>query len=780
MVKSQCWWGGVFLSVVAAHAGAQEGSAAAAGEAVASEEAIRTLTPLRVQGQRAAELPTGSTVTTRRQMDERSIESWEDFAQRAEPGVNFSTDSKSVNIRGMDQGRVVTRIDGIRVPWLNDGARGEKGGLDTLNFNTLSSIDLVRGGGAPQSGSLVGYLNLHTLSPDDLLVAGQPYGALLKGGYDSASDSWNADAALAGHAANPDTRWLLQLGQRKGHERENQGRVGDHGPSRDQANPESYTQRNAMLKLQHNFTAQHRLTLSGEVFKHTGSIENLHAQGTSTFALGANSTDEETARKRAVLGYAFRAVEEKAVVSRGGIKAFWQRSRQESNQRAVRLPDPRGDISFGPIPVGEMFGYGYPYGPYGRDNSIQETGYGVVTDWQGYLMSGAVQHHWAVGGEWDGSKLEQHAGGYDNCPAVLPPITNPAYNLGPRNCELLHTNQSDMPQAKGHQWSLWAQNQMSWAEGRYALTPALRFDSYRYSPETGGAYASNPNAPITALPAASGHRMSPSVMGSFRPANDLLLYAKFGYGYTAPTASQLYANYGAPGTYLRVGNPNLKGEVSRGWELGVDAGNADLGGRLSLFDNRYRDFIDEAVPLTPASPEWNPAWDGVYPMGVTGVVNRSRVRIYGAELSGHWAMSRHWYTWGSLAWAQGRDQNTDRYLNSVAPLKAILALGYRTNEWGAEALTALAKRRSKVEYPEASGSVTAPDFQAPGYGMLNLTAWWTPAVVKGLRVQAGVYNVFDKKYWNALDVPRPGRDAHPVDYYTQPGRSFRVSLTYQY
>jgi hemoglobin/transferrin/lactoferrin receptor protein len=107
----------------------------------------------------------------------------------------------------------------------------------------------------------------------------------------------------------------------------------------------------------------------------------------------------------------------------------------------------------------------------------------------------------------------------------------------------------------------------------------------------------------------------------------------------------------------------------------------------------------------------------------------------------------------------------------VAPLKAILALGYRTPQWGTEVVSTMARRRTQVADPKV-------DFQAPGYGVMDLNAWWTPAAVKGLRVQAGVFNVFDRKYWNALDVPdgKPTR----IDWYTQPGRSLRVSVSYQY
>ncbi|MBP6018672.1 MAG: TonB-dependent hemoglobin/transferrin/lactoferrin family receptor [Burkholderiaceae bacterium] len=714
--------------------------------------AVPTLAPLRVQGQAPeAGLPQGATVLQREALDERGIDNWEDFSKRGEPGVNFNRNNHSINIRGMDQDRVVTRVDGIRVPWLNDGARGEKGGLDSLNFNSLSSIDLVRGAGATQSGSLVGYLDLHTLLPDDLLDAGQDLGALIKSGYDSADRSWGADAALAGRMGQGSS-WLLQAGQRKGHELRNMGEVGGYGATREKANPENYTQRNVMLKLQHDWNEEHRLSLSGEFFRRDRDIDNQRQQGNPTFALGENSTFSQNQRERVALAYSYQAIAPQSALSTAGLSVFWQRSSLESTQDAFRTSAPLGG--------------------FGRTNSVQESDIGVIANGAGYIVSDVVTQHWQTGLEWVGNRNLQASTGYDTCTSITsrrPP------------CSMLHTNQADVPTVKGSQWALWAQDEISWDQGKYALTPAVRFDAYRQRPQAEGDYTSNPNAAVTTLGSSSGQRVSPSLLASYRPQEALMFYAKYGYGYKAPNAAELYMNYGAPGTYLRVGNPALKAEISRGWELGAEVGNYDRGARLSVFDNRYRDFIDQDVTLTANSPEWNPAWTGLYPMGVSGFVNRSRVRIYGAELAGHWGINQNWYTRGSLAWSHGRDQDTGRYLNSVAPLKAVVALGYRANQWGAEAITTLAKRRSHVEYPQATPEVSTPDFQAPGYGLLDLTGWWTPPAVKGVRLQAGLYNVFDKKYWNALDVPRSsGRDVAPIDSYTQSGRSVRLTLSYQY
>ncbi len=684
------------LTAPAALAQTQAGQQASAG--------VPTLTPLRVEGQAEAALPPGSSVVARDALDQRSIDSWEDFTRRGATGVNFSRDSNSVNVRGQDGDRVVTRVDGIRIPWLNDGSRGERGGLSTIDFNSLSGIDLVRGAAGAQSGALVGYLDLRTLEPDDLLSAGRDFGALVKGSTDGADDSQGVMAALAGRLGQGDTRWLLEAGFRKGHELENWGETGGLGKTRDKPNSLDFTQRNLLVKLQHDLTAEHRLGLSGELFDRSSDSELLSEQGTGTsYAQGKNSGFEKDSRKRAVLSYAYHAQASRAALQNGEVKLYWQRSRHEGGNEGVRTPDARGIA-----PPGSTLGYQYPYGPYGRSNSVEETDYGLVSQWDGFLGTGSVQHHWAAGLDWSQNRNTQYSSGYDNCPATLPPWGFfPPDFMGPRNCGFLHTNQADMPEVKGHQWSVWAQDEISWAQGRYALTPALRFDAYRQSPQSGGDYAANPNTNVTSLSDSSDQRFSPSLLAKFTPRENLSFYAKYGYGYKVPSASQLYLNYGGPGSYLRVGNPDLKPEVSHGYELGIEAGDAARGTRLSFFDNRYRDYIDD-VAITPGAPDWNPAWAGVYPLGVTGTINRSRVRIYGVELEGHWDFDTHWYTRGSLAWTHGRDLDEDQYLNSGAPLKAILALGYRTPQWGTEAVSTLARRRTQVADPQA-------DFEAPGY-----------------------------------------------------------------
>jgi len=739
-------------------------------------DAVSQLTPVTVQGDALRSDPAWISTNTRQDMDSLQIRTWEDVGKRMEAGVNFNRQNNSINIRGLDGNRVQTRIDGIRLPWLDDGARGVKGGLNAIDFNALSSLDIVRSTDSASvgSGALGGAAELHTLNPDDLLQDGRRFGALIKGDYDSADNSRAANAALAGRLAE-NTSWLLQTGIRKGHELDNRADTGGYGNDRDKPDPEDYTQRSVMLKLQQRIDGGHRFGLTGESFHYDSDSDSKYLQGPGTsYEIGENTASENIKRKRVSLDYEYHAPQAGGLIDSANAVVYWQRLRLDQGLSGMRSRDARANI----IP-GDPFGYGYPAGAYGRDNSIQETLFGFSGE-ASRRIEGAVSQRVTLGAEWMGNRTEQYSDGYDNCPDQLPNLP-PGFNFGPRACEMLHTNQADMPRIKGSQWAIWARDELSFDDDRYTLTPSIRYDHYEQRPQNTDSYGSNPNAD-TLPPSSSGGRFSPQLSGTWKAQEQVTLYAQYAYGYRAPSATELYTNYGAPGTYLRAGNPRLKPESSRGWELGARLGNDDLGGSLSLFDTRYQNFIDTQIPITPGEPDWQDSWSGQYPLGVTTATNRARVRIYGAEASAHWRITPNWHTWGSLAWTVGKDRGTDQYLNSVPPLKAILGLGYDRSEWGASASWTLSARRNKVEYPDATTEAPNADFRAPGYGVVDLMAYWKPSAIKGLQVRAGVFNLFDKKYWEAINVPTAGASVlpHPVDWYTEPGRSVRVSLTYQY
>ena len=63
--------------------------------------------------------------------------------------------------------------------------------------------------------------------------------------------------------------------------------------------------------------------------------------------------------------------------------------------------------------------------------------------------------------------------------------------------------------------------------------------------------------------------------------------------------------------------------------------------------------------------------------------------------------------------------------------------------------------------------------KTPGYAIFDLNGWYSPAFFPNMKIQAGMYNMFNKRYYSALDIP----DSSTVKkaYYSQPGRSFKVT-----
>jgi hemoglobin/transferrin/lactoferrin receptor protein len=88
-----------------------------------------------------------------------------------------------------------------------------------------------------------------------------------------------------------------------------------------------------------------------------------------------------------------------------------------------------------------------------------------------------------------------------------------------------------------------------------------------------------------------------------------------------------------------------------------------------------------------------------------------------------------------------------------------------------------ASRVKRVD--DFSGSTFSPWFRPPGYAVLDLATWWTPA--QRLRLALAVNNVLDRKYWLWSDIRlAESRNPAGVDFYSQPGRNVALRLEYAF
>ncbi|MCD2184293.1 TonB-dependent hemoglobin/transferrin/lactoferrin family receptor [Rhizobium sp. GN54] len=727
-------------------------SAQAQEAASAQAEQPTTLRAITVEGfgEAAATSPLTQT-TDRATLEDRMVTDFQDFARRVDAGVNFNTQNNSINIRGLQNDRVLTTLDGIRVPWLVDPRESAQGGLNGFDFDSLSAIDITKGTDSSRfgSGALGGVVQLRTLNPEDLIKEGRSFGGVAKSTYDSTDDSVGGNAAVA--ARFDDTWLMLQGGYKRGHETDTRGDVGGYRTTRTEANPMDFDQKNVLAKIHQYIDGGHRFGLTGEIFNRDEDSDNMRGT-TASYEPGTLKSGEEIDRRRISASYDFISPEGNDWLDQASVVTYWQRQRLNNTTNGFRLPDSRSTI----IP-GDPFYYGYPTGDYYRDNMLEQTTYGINGDAAKAVQFGGIEHGFRFGAELYGQKTHQYSSGIDNCPDVdWTVIPQP---FGPQSCRMLHSNASDMPDVDSVFFGAYLEDDIKLIDNRLTITPGLRFDWYRHSPKSTAEFERSPNFDEDYLNGTSDARFSPKLRAAWQANPELELFAQWSQGFRAPSATELYQNYGAPGSYARIGNPDLEAETSNGFEVGANYASEAYTVSATVFNNYYRNFIDR-VQLAPPG--------GEYPVGgIQGYENRDRVRIYGVEFAGEWRFTDNWRTWGSLAWTHGKDTDTDEYINSVAPLRAIVGLGYATETWGSDVSLTAAAARDKV-----SGS----GFEAPGYGVVDATAWWQPKQLDGFRVQAGVFNIFDKKYWNAIDVP-DGTTTETRDFYSEAGRSFRVSLT---
>ncbi|TNM62947.1 TonB-dependent hemoglobin/transferrin/lactoferrin family receptor [Aliirhizobium smilacinae] len=730
------------------------------------------LAPIELRAGRTSQVPAASplTQTTERQViQQRMVTDFKDFARRVDAGVNFNSANQSINIRGLQDDRILTTIDGIRQPWLVD-PRGVQGGITAFDFDSLSSVDITKGADSSRfgSGALGGTVELKTLNPEDIIDSGKNFGALTKSTYDSTDDSFGNNAAIAGRSGDT---WLLVQGSfKKGHETKTNGDVGGYNTTRGDADPADFWQRNLLVKFHQYLEGGHRFGLAGEVFDRNKDIDSKRGTTLTNYEQGSLRSGEDVNRKRLSGSYDFISPGNEDIVDQANVTVYWQKEQLRNTTDGFRLRDGRADIpSIGGAPSGEDLLYGFPTGIYTRDNKLQQTSYGINGSASKEATLGGFDHNFRFGGDLYWTKTHQYSAGEDNCPDVdwstIPQLTIFGTSLGPQTCRMLHSNSSDMADVNGVTFGAFVEDDIKFFDDRLTLTPGVRMDWYSYDPKDTPEYQASPNYDPAYLQKSDDFGISPKLRAAWKATQELELFAQYTRGFRAPNVLELYQNYGAPGSYARIGNPELETETSNGFEIGAKYQATDYALQATVFNNYYRNFIDTVELAAPG---------GEYPVGgVTGYENRNKVHIYGVELGGQWQFQENWRTWGSFAWTYGKDTETGDYLNSVAPRRAILGVGYSTETWGSDLSLTLASAHSKVADDDN-------DFKAPGYGLVDATVWWTPEKVgefdlTGLKVQAGVFNVFDKKYWDAVSTP--DTVSGNADYYTEPGRTFKVSIS---
>ena len=676
-------------------------------------------------------------VIGRKTLNQASAQNLDDIVMY-ESGVSVPSDNNrrghaGINIRGIDGNRILMMVDGVRIPesYAGGGSNGAISGRDMVESDTLKQVDIVKGPYSALYGSdaLGGVVNMVTLSPSDFVDEGKRGHFGLKHGYRSRDRSHGVTATGAGFHENAEG--LLMLTRRQGHETENMGSDTSYSTARTATNPQKNNAYNILAKGNIG-NERHRLETLYEQYYHANDTVlanglGSQSRGPVTIATSESNARDRIRRQRIEAGYRYTG---EGRLKEANLTAY---------QQKLRTEDDAVDVSMTRMGA-RLLGNSTRYSDYGFNQTIRGlNGRGV---WE---FDGAVKQTVVAGAEYKHAETAR--------PRDSLTVDNLTGAVSKTYAGSTYPNKT-FPDSKRKTFSVYAQDSLTFGNG-IVLTPALRYEKDKLNTSTDQAYLNaNPSGTATRF---SDSALTPSLRLSVPMGDQFTGFATYSQGFRTPpfdSATMAFANttYG----YAVIPNANLKSERSNSFELGMKFKNERARAQVTAFYNRYRNFIDRTEV-------------GTSTIGGRSIIqyqyqNLDRVKTYGAEASAAYKFLPGWQVSGSIAWMRGKQQDGTP-LDSAYPLNGVLGLDYTQEKWGAGTKLRWSKKHSRV----SSETV----FQAPGYGVWDVGAWYKP--FKNLEIGANIYNVGNKKYWQHADVAGMSRTS-VMDLYTETGRNFAATV----
>lgn len=302
--------------------------------------------------------------------------------------------------------------------------------------------------------------------------------------------------------------------------------------------------------------------------------------------------------------------------------------------------------------------------------------------------------------------------------------------------------------------------------GEVLVIPGVRYDSYKSTRQSAGDNRDD--------------ELSPRIGVSYLPTDWFMLFANYGHAFRAPTFNEVYLTgvhfqipLGRAAIVNRfVPNPDLKPQRTRTVEFGGGLSFDSLFGsedrlriKASHFQVRGRDFIDLAVHQPPVFGQRGPLPQCFRPGacdGTTVSTNVPDASLSGTEVEASYDSSHLYLTLGAST-IDGENRDSGEKLGTLTPDTYTGDMGVKLRELDSVlGLRFLAAKRFEDD------PLTEDNEERPGYAVVDTYLTWQPSagVLKGLRVDLGVDNVFDKAY------SRVYTDAY------EEGRSYKVSAVY--
>lgn len=247
--------------------------------------------------------------------------------------------------------------------------------------------------------------------------------------------------------------------------------------------------------------------------------------------------------------------------------------------------------------------------------------------------------------------------------------------------------------------------------GKWFIVPAIRYDHH----------------------SAYGSHTSPKIGVTYNATDHFRIKANYGDGFKAPSVSQLYYDLDMEmgrGNWVHLtGNPNLKPEKSKSWDLGVEAEFRKGYGSLTYFDND----VDNLIASIPKGKDSNG-----HNLHRYENVNKARIKGLENTLGYRFNDTLEFKVTSTLL--DAKDTSAGKDLTQRARLSQIYQLIYDDHKdtgWSAVLW-------NQLDYKFVTGKAwESGESVKKSYSLTNFSL--TRKVNKDTRVYGSVQNIFDKK-----------------------------------
>jgi len=235
-----------------------------------------------------------------------------------------------------------------------------------------------------------------------------------------------------------------------------------------------------------------------------------------------------------------------------------------------------------------------------------------------------------------------------------------------------------------------------------------------------------------------GGKTTGSLQYGYMLTKDLRVTGSYGTAFKAPTFNDLY--------YPDYGNPDLRPETSRNWELGLRG--TPTWGNWSI--NAFQNHIDNLIVFDSSLT------GPLFPFG--GANNIDRARIRGVELAADTTVA-DWHLSGNATWLQPEDDSDDDSKGNLLPRRARRTANIDVDRSFGALSVGASVFASGYRYDDSTNL-----HRLGGYALTDLRIAY--AFAPAWSVELAGKNVFDRHYETAR-------------YFNQLGRNYMLTFRYQ-